>query len=172
MGVTTSTANAGATYEPIATQTLGSAAATVDFTSIPATYTDLILVCNPTSSGGTDNFSLVFNSDTGNNYSYTGISGNGTSAASFRETNKDTAILGSVTSGNNAHIVHIMKYFNTTIYKTAISRANTPANWVQSNVATWRSTAAINAISVRIGASGSPTLAAGGIFTLYGIRAA
>ena len=34
------------TYEPIASQTLGSAAATVTFSSIPQGYTDLVLVAN------------------------------------------------------------------------------------------------------------------------------
>jgi hypothetical protein len=34
------------TYEPIATTTLGTAAAFITFSSIPATYTDLRLVVN------------------------------------------------------------------------------------------------------------------------------
>ena len=43
MGVTTSS-NSAATYEPIATTTLGSAASTITFSSISGSYTDLILV--------------------------------------------------------------------------------------------------------------------------------
>ena len=35
---------AGATYEPIATNTLGSAAASVTFSGISGSYTDLILI--------------------------------------------------------------------------------------------------------------------------------
>jgi hypothetical protein len=33
-----------ATYEPIATTTLGTAAATITFSSIPATYSDLMQI--------------------------------------------------------------------------------------------------------------------------------
>ena len=35
-----------ATYEPIASTTLGSDAANVEFTSLSGTYTDLIVVCS------------------------------------------------------------------------------------------------------------------------------
>ena len=42
---------AGATYEPIATQTLASAAASITFSSIAATYTDLRLVLTCTTKG-------------------------------------------------------------------------------------------------------------------------
>ena len=42
-----------ATYEPIATTTLGSAQATVTFSSIPGTYTDLVLITNSRSDSTT-----------------------------------------------------------------------------------------------------------------------
>jgi hypothetical protein len=48
---------AGNTYEAIATQTLGSAAASVTFSSIPGTYTDLVLVVAGTLTTGTEKYS-------------------------------------------------------------------------------------------------------------------
>jgi hypothetical protein len=61
---------AGNTYEAIATQTLGSAAASVTFSSIPGTYTDLVIVCTPLRvTAGAEELVFQFNSDTGSNYS-------------------------------------------------------------------------------------------------------
>ena len=60
---------AGATYEPIATQTLASAAATITFSSIAATYTDLRLIFAKPIGGSS--LLLRFNSDTATNYSWT-----------------------------------------------------------------------------------------------------
>jgi hypothetical protein len=57
---------AGNTYEAIATQTLGSAAASVTFSSIPGTYTDLVLVVAMEHvTTGTENIVMQFNGDTG-----------------------------------------------------------------------------------------------------------
>jgi hypothetical protein len=55
------------TYEPIATTTLGTAAASITFSSIPATYTDLRLVvmCKLLAH---QLLMFRFNSDTGSNY--------------------------------------------------------------------------------------------------------
>jgi hypothetical protein len=78
------------TYTPIATQTLGSAAASVTFSSIPQGYTDLILVINYATSASTGNALLRFNSDTGSNYSETALIGNGTTATSDRESSVTT----------------------------------------------------------------------------------
>ena len=73
-----------ATYEPIQTTTLGSAAASYTFSSIPSTYTDLKLVITGTSVGAYADIDLRFNSDTATNYSWTALAGNGTAASSYR----------------------------------------------------------------------------------------
>ena len=79
-----------ATYEPIASLTLSSATGTVTFGSIPQTYRDLIMVINH--SGAGDNFYFQLNSDTGSNYSDTGVYGTGTSVVSFRNTSQTRAL--------------------------------------------------------------------------------
>jgi len=159
---------AGPTYEPIATQTLGSDAASVTFSSIPSTYTDLVLVSDYRLNTG-DNFLILrFNSDTGSNYSFTNLYGEGTAAASDRSSNQTSARIGFYGSAQSNSIVSIMNYSNATTYKTAVSRDNTNT-YVVSRVNLWRSTSAINSIVIT---TASPNITSGSTFTLYGIKAA
>lgn len=173
MGVTTSTANAGATYVPIASQTLGSAASSVTFSSIAGTYTDLIVVINAKAVTGTPSIALRFNSDSGSNYSYTGLAGNGSSASSARASNTSTAwvsaYLNGVSSTNwNNGIIHIMNYANSTTYKTSLARWAGADYEVDAIVTLWRSTSAITEVNL----IAQSNLVAGSTFTLYGIKAA
>jgi hypothetical protein len=164
---------AGSTYTPIATTTLGSAAASYTFSSIPSTYTDLVLVMN--TKGSTSNYcQLRFNSDTGTNYSRTDLKGNGSTAASSRDSNRSIIDIASNatndTSNFNTNIIlHIMNYANTTTYKTAISRANNAATGTDAIVVLWRSTSAINSIYIAVNTG---NLEVGTTLTLYGIAAA
>ena len=77
---------AGRTYTPIATQTLGSAAASVTFSSIPGTYTDLVLrISARMSVSGPDNINVKINSFI-NSHSYTELYANSGTVASARST--------------------------------------------------------------------------------------
>jgi len=74
------------TYTAIATVTVGAGgASTIEFTSIPATYTDLYVLLslrdNRASTSG-DNVKVTFNSDTSSVYSYRLLYGDGSSAGS------------------------------------------------------------------------------------------
>ena len=163
---------AGNTFEAIATQTLGSAAATVTFSSIPGTYTDLVLIFDGTITTSGANMALRFNSDTGTNYSRTVINGNGSSATSFRSTNNDQLFVGSTDSGRTLNRINIMNYSNSTTNKTCITRSDVASGTfpqTQANACLWRNTAAITSIEVRTDAS---TFTAGSTFSLYGIKAA
>ena len=161
------------TYEPIATQTLGTAIATVTFSSIPQTYTDLILVStNATASGGYL-FSVRVNGDSATNYSSTRLLGNGTTASSGREANYSFGFAGSVYSSSDPignAIVNFMNYSNTTTYKTFLMRTNTANANTSLSASLWRSTAAITSIS--LGVEFTQNFVVGSTFTLYGIKAA
>jgi hypothetical protein len=161
------------TYTPIATTTLGSAQASYSFTSIPSTYTDLVLVFNGGSTGAAVNAVVQFNGDTGSNYSHRQVSGDGTTASSHGATNTTSIYLnydGYMTNAlSTVDIAHIQNYSNTTTYKTLLARANNSAQGTGASVGLWRSTAAINRVDVI--APGS-TFLAGSTFTLYGILAA
>jgi hypothetical protein len=164
---------AGATYEPIQTTTLGSAAASYTFSSIPSTYTDLVLIINGKITITAEVPVIEFNGDTALNYSFTRLTGNGTTASSARSTG--TALIPPTWNiyWNNANpgtaIMNIMNYANTTTYKTVLSRGSEAASSVQSVVGLWRNTAAITSIKV-YGSGGN--LDTGMILTLYGIAAA
>ena len=160
---------AGNTYEAIATQTLGSAAASVTFSSISSSYTDLIFIFNP--NGSIDNLNLQFNGDTGTNYSRTNLYGNGTSASSSRGSNASG--IGLTISGDGETVrCNIMNYANATTYKTTIQRADASISadiYLGAMVGLWRSTAAVNSIKFYPNSGNIP---AGAVLTLYGIKAA
>lgn len=167
------------TYEPIATTTLSSAASNVDFTSIPGTYTDLIVVVNIKMSSSTGNsVGIRPNLDTTNLYSSTYIYGNGTNALSGRNSNDNFAYLSYfVTPGTNdgfMAIGHIMNYANTTTFKTILSRGSATASTssypgAEAIANLYRSTSAITSLRIQ---TGSTNMASGSTFTLFGIKAA
>lgn len=159
---------AGSTYSTIATQTLGGSSSSVSFGSISSGYTDLVLIIDGTvtSNAGVQ---LRFNGDTGSNYSFTRMTGDGSSASSDRSSNATFMELGYyVTTTRNMNIVQIMNYSNTTTFKTVLNRANAQSVNIgaQAYAEMWRSTAAINSITI------NSSFASGTTFTLYGIAAA
>jgi hypothetical protein len=160
------------TYEPIATQTLGSAAASVTFSSITGTYTDLILICAITA-GNTGDGYLRFNSDTGSNYSDTVLRGNGTTASSVRDTSVPGIDIGPTSLITGAEVgslkIQIQNYSNSTTYKTSLIRFDEATNNVSAIVGLWRNTNAITAIDI---VSRSGTWGVNSTFSLYGIKAA
>jgi len=142
--------------------------AQIDFTSIPSTYTDLILV-GYVNSSAQRNLLLQFNDDTGSNYSRTLL----TSDPGSSRTSNATSI---VTTGNgvanttfSTHVIHIMRYADTSVNKTVIIRASNASTGVDMISGLWRSTSAINKISWYTTTANFTTTST---FTLYGIKAA
>lgn len=157
------------TYDVIETQTLGSAATTVTFSSIPATYTDLILIVNGTVSSSSNSY-IRFNSDAGSNYSDTLLYGTGSgSPGSERNATQTRVNAGNMyASTMNTSIVHIFNYTNTNVYKTIFGRWNSAANIVGATGGLWRSTSAITSITLSL--LSSYTFSANDTFTLYGVK--
>ena len=156
-----------ATYEPIATTTVSSPTSTVTFSSIPQTYTDLVVIISGIASVLTG-IGIQFNGDTGTSYSRTLIQGNGTSATSSRETSQTFGTWGllDTVAGNNVY--NIMNYANTTTYKTTISRANVVNGaLVRAHAGLGRSTTAITSMTFMYSTFGTGTT-----WTIYGIKAA
>lgn len=161
------------TYEPIAVLTGNGSATSLTFSSIPSTYTDLIIIAN-SGTVAAGNIQIQFNGDTGSNYSATILYGTGSSIASGRYTNLTECYMGagavsSPTTLTTTAIAHINNYSNSTTYKTVISRYGNAAGENNSFVSLWRNTAAIT--SIRLFSYSSAYLS-GSTFSLFGIKAA
>ena len=157
-----------ATYALIESQTISSATATLTFSSIPTTYTDLILVCNIIDTAINVGAIQVGNGslDTGSNYSDTRLIGNGSAVASFRDTSATYIYIGTTSSVRGTQIYNFLDYANTTTYKTVVGRAADSGYRNAVGVGLWRSTAAINTIKIFGGSNWN-----GSTFKLYGIQA-
>ena len=159
------------TYEPISTTTLGTATATISFSSIPQTYTDLRVVF----SGKADNISSLYvrlNNDatTANYLGYNMYSQSTTPTASF------DANLGSISSGAmalsiNSSVIDIFKYTTTTYYRPLLIRSSNAYAYLNERRASafWLSTSAVTTVTLGTTVG---SLAVGTMATLYGIKAA
>jgi hypothetical protein len=175
------------TYRLISTVTLSSTATSVTFSSIPQTYTDLVLVSHIKGTNSAYNFvefSVGNNSvDTSSIYSVTGFAGRYNAAVGGNnELNSDrytslpaiyvgmTAGFAKATSTFSTHILNLQDYRNTTTFKTFLARNSGPDQTdyvgVSMGVGLWRSTSAINTITYTMG---NANFDSGCNFKLFGI---
>jgi hypothetical protein len=151
------------TYTPLATVSLASTASSVTFSSIPATYRDLIIVVTGTTS--VNQGALVrFNGDSGNN-SQVAMYGNGSSAASFAEANNSSLQMYTVQSQAT---IQVMDYSATDKHKTTLVRSGGQSSSTFAFATRWASTAAITSIAL---STASGTFSSGSTFSLYGVIA-
>ena len=162
------------TYTPLATVTLGSSASSVTFSSIPATYRDLIIVLSvkSTSAADQDGLFIRLNNDSSNGSRVTMLG----RASNERLSDTGTAI-GTPLAGNPANlspiIIQVMDYSATDKHKSVLVRANSDApsqNGVVAAVAgRWASTSAVT--SVVLLPEVGPNFASGSTFNLFGVIA-
>jgi hypothetical protein len=129
-------------FESIATVTVGTATPTVEFTSIPATYTHLQIRASlqtARANAPLDKVFWRFNSDSASNYSSHAVFGNGASVTAIAE--NVTAISGfdnfSSAQSNSGLvfgtlILDILDYANTNKYKTSRALSGFDVNGVVS----------------------------------------
>lgn len=158
------------TYVALDKVTASGSVSSITFSSISSAYTDLVVVLN-TGNGSNSDVRMRFNADTASNYSRTGLTGNGTSASSFRSSSAtyieiDSNGFSGTTIQQNI-ILNIANYSNTTTYKTALARANNASFGTDAIVGLWRNTAAIT--SIEFFNSNASNWIAGSTFSLYGI---
>jgi len=168
---------AGNTYELISSQTVSNGTtATISFTSIPSTYTDIVLMFNGGGESGGGNVQVKVNNDTGATYSFTLFRGSGSAASGDRESNFSGyfrwGAYATPSSGvySTFDVAHFMDYSNTTTYKTVVMRANNAQGGCDATVGLWQSTSAINRLDITLP---SPSyFKNGSTFRLYGIASA
>jgi hypothetical protein len=172
------------TFVAIATTTVGSGgASSIDFTSIPGTYTDLVVKFSVRNTGNNAGIAFRFNSDTGANYSYKVLYGTGASALSFSQT---------VAAGYNTYLfayttpssatastfgngeIYIPNYAGSTNKSSSIdsvSEDNATTAYQSMTAGLWSNTAAITSIKLLSDPGGaSSNFAQYSTATLYGIK--
>jgi len=148
-----------ATYIALANTTLTGSVSGVTFSSIPATYRDLVLVINGTSNSDNRAFYIRFNGtspDVDTAMVYTSNNTSATDAGLYFVTD---------TTQFNA-IINVMDYSATDKHKTVLFRTNRNAATVMMSAGRWASTNAVT--SMTIDRSGF-TLQSGTTLALYGI---
>ena len=172
-------------FESISTVTVGAGgAANVTFSSIPSTYKHLQIrgiAKGSRATYGNDNLNIQFNSDTGANYSWHKLQGDGSAASAgggasaTRMVANALAGLGAPTNTFSAHILDILDYANTDKYKTlrgldGVDVNGTVAGYggvIELHSGNWRSTAAITSVTLF---AGDPNFVQYTTFALYGIK--
>ena len=170
-------------YESIATVTVGGGgSSSISFTSIPSTFKHLqIRAITKSTNTDADSQGLLanFNSDSGSNYSYHRLTGNGSAASAGAGTSQTAITVGGIlrSSANasmfSTFVMDILDYQNTSKNKTTRQLLG----WDTNNTTTgsaglwsgaWYSTSAINQIVFTI--ASSEQFATNTHFALYGIK--
>jgi hypothetical protein len=159
------------TYEPLATVTAsGSSSTQLVMSSIPSTYTDLVLVISGTSTSTTNNMDITFNGDTTSGlYNRTYMSGYGTGTEGNSAVGQNSIRLtanGIVTTAPGTYIYFINNYANTVTGKTIVGRSNNADYGTDMVIGLWNSASAITSITLSLTGS---NFSSNTKFTLYGI---
>jgi hypothetical protein len=164
-------------YESIATVTVGALGTdSISFTSIPSTYKHLQVrwIARDTTSNLGYAF-LRFNSDSGSNYSYHTLFGDGSSVGvdtGSSQTNAVAGLYGGTANIFAANVLDILDYADTNKYKTTRVLdgfdVNGSGGYVEFTSSGWRSTVAVNELSIR--AQAGKAFNQYSHFALYGIK--
>ena len=166
------------TYTLISSNVLSSSAASVTFSAIPSTYTDLVLRVSARSDDASTvrGFRLNFNGVSGTSYSETYLSGNGATASSVRDSSISYSDLGVVSGGSTTANtfgsveIYIPNYAGATnkpLSGDSASEDNSTTAYRRANAALFSNTSAISSVVATLNAG---NFASGSSFYLYGIK--
>jgi hypothetical protein len=168
-------------YESIATVTVGSGGSgSVSFTSIPSTYTHLQVrwLARGTAGANTDVISLAINSDSGSNYSFHRLYGDGSGVTSNGFANQTYIHCGDMPAASATAsifaggVLDVLDYVNTNKFKTTRllnGRDQNGSGFIWFNSGNWRNT---NAITTLTFTTQNGSYAQHSRFALYGIKGA
>jgi hypothetical protein len=161
------------TYEKIFAYTAPSSISSYTFSTIPSTYTDLVVIATlraDTVTFNNMNYPLItYNGDTGANYSLTQIFERyygSQQTLSDRASNASNLNMGPVATTSfgsgifSSYMMQVQNYSNTTTYKTCLCRISTGGNLTDmqgttASVGLWRSTNAITSLTITPSSSGN-----------------
>jgi hypothetical protein len=162
-------------YESIATSN-PSGVNTITFSSISATYTHLQVRMSMIGASGGSLIVANFNSDTGANYTWHSLQGQGTAASAYSGTGNSYSRwfgrdVGTSSTAPTALVADVLDYANTNKYKTVRVLSGMDANGsgelgISSSL--WLNTAAINSITIKT--HDAVNFASGTKIALYGIK--
>ena len=167
------------TYTAIASQVLSSTAASITFSSIPGTYTDLVLKVSARTtyaSNSIDQLQMKING-TSTGYSMTRIQGSGATATSSAVANDTSYAYPQIdaaqatTSTFSTVEYYVPNYVASTAKQLnifGVQENNSASAYMTNNAALWNNTAAITSITLYGSYSGG-LFAIGSRFDLYGI---
>ncbi len=159
---------------------LSSSASNITFSNIPATYTHLQIrfFARMALTDDTGSPSFQFNGDTGSNYTFHQLLGDGSSATAGGSANRPELAAAQVASNQKASgifgagTIDILDYASTSKYKTIKSLGGWDANgsgYVMFRSGSWMNTAAINSINI-FPTAAPTTWNQYSHFALYGIK--
>jgi hypothetical protein len=166
------------TYTLIASNTLGSSAASVTFSAIPNTYTDLVVRWSARGATGLgNNIDFRINGLTTTVYSRIYLLGDGASASSSLGPDETSADMragynpsNATASTFNSGEIYLPSYTasqNKPIGSFNVTENNGTTAYIGANANLFRNTSAITSVSI---AAASGNLASGSTFWLYGIK--
>lgn len=164
------------TYTLISSNVLTSSAASVTFSAIPSTYTDLEIRFSARGDNASVNSYAVFTlNGTTANYSETRIEWDGSSVGSYRRSSASNIQLlsvgGSTVTANtfSSHSIYIPNYTASQNKPISVSfnrENNATGGYLGALAGLWSNTAAVNSITIT---NASGNFVAGSSFYLYGI---
>jgi hypothetical protein len=157
-------------YELISTTILGTAQASVvfDVSSFASTYKHLQLRTSTRSANSDGGLSMAFNSDTGNNYSFHALFGDGSTVASVASANRgpfSATYIYTTANQFSGAVIDILDPFSTTKNTTVRSIVGPPFISIFSGA--WYNTASVTSITLN---GGPNSMAVGSRLSLYGIK--
>jgi hypothetical protein len=167
------------TYTLIASNTLGSDTASITFSSIPSTYTDLVLKASirTTRSSSIDFLAVQFNSDTATNYSRITLGGSGSgysseisSSATYLNSGHVDAASATASTFSNTEL-YIPSYNSTSNKPLSTFNAQENNNlgaYISSIAGLYRGSSGIS--SIYLYSVNATNFVSGSSFFLYGIK--
>jgi hypothetical protein len=159
----------------ISDTTVSSPVASVDFTSIPEGYTDLMIKTSLRNTGTSNDLTLKFNGSSASQYSDRNLFGSGSAVTSGTDATNGAGLYSLINSSNyTANTFGSNEYYipnyrsanNKSVSYESLQETNATGVYMAMYAGLWANTAAITSITF---APASGTFATNSTFTLYGV---